>query len=90
MREDTAQALAADAAAGIALQEDLPPDQLRAARLRLPERRMREALFALDDASVHGASACERLRLEQVYLQTVANYEALAAVSAGSAEANKH
>jgi hypothetical protein len=44
---------------------------------------MREALFALKDASVRGASAQDQLRFEQIYLQTLASYEALAVVSAG-------
>jgi hypothetical protein len=90
MRDDPALLEMVDAAAGIALRDDLPPDQLRVARLRLAERRLREALFALDDASVRGASAREYLRLEQVFFQTVANYEALAALSAGGAEANEN
>jgi hypothetical protein len=53
----------------------------------LAEPRMREALFALEDASVRGVSARDQLRFEQVYLQSVASYEALAVVSAGGISA---
>ncbi len=38
---------------------DSPVDELRAARIGLAERRMREALLALDEASMREASAHE-------------------------------
>jgi hypothetical protein len=67
--------------------ENTPPSQLHAARLRLAERRMRGALLALKDASVHGASTRDQLRCEQIYLQTRASYGALAVVSPGATSA---
>jgi hypothetical protein len=74
--EDPTEPEAVDAAAEAALHCDMPTDELRAARLRLAERRMAEALLALEEAGLRGDSAHELARLEQVYAQELAGYEA--------------
>jgi hypothetical protein len=65
-----------DAAAETALASDPPNDELCIARVRLTERRMKEALLALEEADLRGASAHEMARLEQIYAQAVAAYRA--------------
>jgi hypothetical protein len=69
----------ADAAAEAVLQDDAPVGVLCSARLRLAERRLAEALFALEEAGRHDASQTELTRLEEVYAHELATYEMLAA-----------
>jgi hypothetical protein len=52
-------------------------DQRNAARVRLAERRMAEALLALEEADLRGASAHEAAQLERVFVQERAFYERL-------------
>jgi hypothetical protein len=66
-----------DAAAETALASDSPNAELRVARVRLTERRMKEALLALEEASLRGASAPEVSRLEQIYAHELAAYRAI-------------
>lgn len=66
-----------DAAAEIALASESPNDELRIARVHLAERRMKEALLALEEADLRGASAREVERLEKVYAQELTAYRAV-------------
>jgi hypothetical protein len=70
---------ALDIAADAVLEDDTPPDELCAARVRLAEHRMREALIALEEAGLHEASAQVVARLEQLYAREVAAHEHLLA-----------
>ena len=63
-----------DVAAEMALDGDASPDVLLTARVRLTKCRMREALFALEEAGIHGASAQEVAQLEQDYARELAAY----------------
>jgi hypothetical protein len=69
--------IAVDAAAAIVLHDDAPPDNLRAARVRLAERRVAEALMGLEVASIGGTSAREVERLESSYVQELTTYQAI-------------
>jgi hypothetical protein len=66
-----------DAAAEAVLAGDSSTEELHTARLRLVERRMREALLALEEAGLRNTPAHELARLEQVYAHELAAYRAL-------------
>jgi hypothetical protein len=66
-----------DLAAEALLQDGRSASNLDAARIRLAERRMSEALLALDDAGLRGASAHEVERLERNYAHELAAFERL-------------
>jgi hypothetical protein len=70
-----AEGAALDTAAEAILDSDNPIDELRTARVRLAERRMREALLALEEACLREVSAHEVARLEQIYADELAVYE---------------
>jgi hypothetical protein len=65
-----------DTAAEAVLAGDSRADELRTAAVRLAERRMREALLALEDAGLHEKSRQEVARLEQIYARELAAYSA--------------
>jgi hypothetical protein len=67
---------ALDTAAEAVFDGDAPTDALRTAGVRLAERRMREALLALEEAGLHEVSAHEVARLEQIYACELAAYSA--------------
>jgi hypothetical protein len=50
---------------------------LRAARMQLAERRLAEALYALEDAGLRGARAWDITRLEQAYVDELTTFAAL-------------
>ena len=72
----SADGIALDASAEAVLAGDISTDELRTARVRLAERRMREALHAPEKSGLHEASAHEMARLEQIYAHELAAYEA--------------
>jgi hypothetical protein len=72
----SAEGIALDASAEAVFAGDISTDELRTARVRLAERRMREALHALEKSGLHEASAHEMARLEQIYAHELAAYEA--------------
>jgi hypothetical protein len=71
-----AEAAALNTAAEAVFEGDTSTDDLRTARMRLAERRMREALLALEEAGLHKSSAKEVARLEQIYEREMAAYTA--------------
>jgi hypothetical protein len=75
---------AVDSAAEIVFAGNGPPDDLLRARVRLAERRRREALLALEDTGLHGLSADEVARLEQIYASELAAYTALMSPAHGA------
>ncbi len=70
------EGIALDRAAERLFIGDCPADELRAARIRLGELRMKEALLALDEAGMREASTHEVARLEQVYEHELTAYGA--------------
>jgi hypothetical protein len=66
-----------DAAAETVFARNSPTDELYIARVRLAERRMAEALLALEEAGLRETSAHEVARLEQVYAYELAAYRAI-------------
>ena len=67
-----------DTAAEAALEDTMSPgDDLHTARVRLAERRMQEALLALEEAGLREAPAHKVARLEQIYAQELAAYRAV-------------
>jgi hypothetical protein len=66
---------ATDTAAEIDLRAESSADDLRAARQRLAERRLTEALLALEAASLGGVTPQQRRRLEEWYQQELTLYE---------------
>ena len=74
---DREQLHAVNKAELVALQQDLPSDELRAAHMQLAEGRLAEALHALEDASLSGARAWDIARLEQAYVDELTTYAAL-------------
>jgi hypothetical protein len=77
--EDQLSPLAVDAAAAGVLQDDAPSESLYSARVRLAERRLAEALLALEEAGRRDASQTELTRLEGIHACELAAYERLAA-----------
>jgi len=73
----SAEGAALDAAAEAVLVGDTSPSELDAARVRLAERRITEALFALEEAGLRDTSAHEVVRLEQIYAHEPACFEQL-------------
>jgi hypothetical protein len=76
-RKELGQVEAVDAAAEALLQDDLPSDEFHAAQVGLAEGRLHEALVALENATVRGASGRELAHLEQTYADHLAGYELL-------------
>jgi len=76
--DNSAKRAALDVAAERMLQDDAPADELSAARLRLAEQRMAEALSALDQAGLHDNPASELMQLKDFYAHELAAYEAAA------------
>ncbi len=85
--DDPAEQCALDVAAERILQETAQGDELLAARIRLAERRLREALLALDQAEVVNAPAWKRGGLEDAYGQEMKAYERLLRRDDGSSKA---
>jgi hypothetical protein len=75
--EGAAQPAAVDVAAEVMFQDETPPAEVDVARLRLTERRMAEAQYALEDASLRGSPPHEMAQLEENYARAVANCESL-------------
>jgi hypothetical protein len=75
---------AVDTAAETVLAGDSAADELRTARLRLAERRMTEALHALEDASVRQAPEHEVARLERIYARELSSYTVSASTADGT------
>jgi len=83
-QEDAAERAALDAAAEAVLGEDTPTDELRAARMLLAERRLRETLSVLEDAEcLCGSPQLEKLELN--YQQALASYQVLCQIEAHAA-----
>jgi hypothetical protein len=59
-----------------ALVGEAPPGDLHTVRARLAERRIKEALLALEEAGLREAPAHKVARLEQIYAQELAAYGA--------------
>jgi hypothetical protein len=76
-RKELGQVEAVDVAAEALLQDDLPNDEFHSARVGLAERQLHEALVALENATVRGASGRELAELEQTYAEQLAGYELL-------------
>ncbi len=76
-RLDLHQCVAVDAAADTALQIDVCGGEARATRTVLAERRVREALRALEEAQRRDDTRGELRHLEATYRQELACYEAL-------------
>ncbi len=65
-----------DTAAETVLVGEAPPGDLHTARARLAERRIKEALLALEEAGLREAPVHQVARLEQIYAQELAAYGA--------------
>jgi|GEM_PF-906008 len=65
-----------DAAAEAVLEDNINRRQLHAARMRLAEQWVAEALQALEEAELGEVTAHEMARLEAVYVQALAGYQA--------------
>ena len=75
--DDREQLHAVNKAELVALQQDLPPDEICAAHMQLAEGRLAEALHALEDASLGGARVWDIVRLEQACVDELTTYAAL-------------
>jgi hypothetical protein len=74
---DPAERAALDAAAESILQETAHGHDLQAARVRLAERRVREAFTALEEAERRDDAPDQLARCESTYRQELVSYEAL-------------
>jgi hypothetical protein len=77
--QDAVSLAVVEYAAEVALQEGAPADELQAARVRLAERRVVEALLALEAASIGGMAPASVSGLEERYVQELTVYEQLCA-----------
>jgi hypothetical protein len=76
MSEDLEALKSVDLVAEAMLQDETRADEPSGAHIRLMERRMAEALIALEEAGLRGLPAYEVARLEQIYAQELAAYTA--------------
>jgi hypothetical protein len=82
--EDQLSPVAVDAAAAVLLQNDAPVESLYSARVRLAERRLAEALLALEEAGQRDASDTELTRLEGIYAYELSTYTVLVSSTDGA------
>jgi hypothetical protein len=75
--DDPAELAALDAAAERLLHETVPGDEFHAARVRLAERRLREAFIALEQAEWRNDIRQQLARLKKHYQQALTAYEAI-------------
>lgn len=76
-RDNSAERAAIDTAAEKVLGDEGTADELRTARMRLVEQRLREAFTAIEEAERRKDTADRLAQLEARYLQVLAAYEAV-------------